>query len=494
METKRVLALDFGASSGRAIIGSFDGEKITLEEVHRFPNDPVILGGTMYWDFLRLFHEIKQSLIKAKSFGGISSIGIDTWGVDFGLIDAQGKLIDNPVHYRDSRTEGMLSETLTMIPAEELYMVTGNQFMEINTAFQLLSLSRNRPDILERADKLLLMPDLFTFFLTGEKATEQSIASTTQLYDQKKGGWAYTIAEKLGVKPSLFTNIVPSGSNRGTLSPEIRKELSLPEINVVSVCSHDTQSAMAAVPAAEKDYLFLSCGTWSLLGTELDEPVLGRDALKLGLSNEIGYGGKVSFLKNIIGLWLLQESRRQWQREGKNYSFAEMEAMAREEKPFACFIDPDAPVFTPAGNIPERIKAYCSETGQYMPQSDAEVIRCIYDSLSFKYASAISELQACTGKYYEKLYMIGGGARDKLLAQLTANACGIRVCTGPVEATALGNIAVQLIASGDIADIDSARRLIAGSENITEFFPEDGRLWNEAKEKYFSVITNKKEE
>ncbi len=493
MAVRKVLALDFGASSGRAIVGSYDGGRIVLEEAHRFSNDPVILGNTMYWDFLRLFHEVKQSLVKAKQHGDISSIGIDTWGVDFGLIDSRGELVGSPVHYRDKRTEGMLAEVLTMLPAEELYAATGNQFMEINTAFQLLSLARNRSDILERADKLLLMPDLFTFFLTGEKASEQSIASTTQLYDQKNGGWAYAIAEKLGVKPSLFTNIVPAGTKRGTLSPELREELGLPEIEVISVCGHDTQSAMAAVPAEEKDWLFLSCGTWSLLGTELDEPVLGRNAYRLGLSNEVGYGGKISFLKNIIGLWLIQESRRQWQREGKSYTFAELEAMARGSEPFKCFIDPDDPIFTPAGNIPARIKKYCRDSGQYVPADDKEVIRCIYDSLALKYSAAVSEIEACTDKRYKKLYMIGGGVKDKLLAQLTADACGITVSAGPVEATALGNIAVQLIASGDISDITAARRIIASSEQIEVFVPQDSCNMNDIKGKYFTIISKMKE-
>ena len=463
--TKQVLAIDFGASSGRAMIGRFDGERINLEEIHRFSNDPVTLGGTMYWDFLRLFRETEQSLVLSKEYGRIDSVGIDTWGVDFGLLDKNGRLLENPVHYRDKRTKGMLSEAFSLIPEESLYAVTGNQFMEINTAFQLMSVQKNRQELLERADKLLMMPNLFTYFLTGEKVTEQSIASTTQLYDQAGKCWAYGAAEKLGIQSSLFTNIIPAGTKIGTLTGSLMSELDIPAMDVIAVCGHDTQSALAAVPAKEKDFLFLSCGTWSLLGTELDEPVLTDDARRLGWSNEAAYGGKVSFLKNIIGLWLLQESRHQWQREGRNYSFADMEETARREKPFQSIIDPDDPVFVPAGNIPERIKRYCSEHGQHIPQNDSEVIRCIYDSLALKYAEAIKEIEKCTGRHYNKLYMIGGGARDRLLAKLTADVSGVDVIIGPVEATALGNIAVQLIASGDIPDIGTARRLIAEYED-----------------------------
>lgn len=485
---KKVLAIDFGASSGRAIVGTFDGEKITLEEIHRFSNDPVILNGTMYWDVLRLFHEIKQSLIKSKACGKIHSLGIDTWGVDFGLIDKDGRLLENPVHYRDGRTKGMVEESFKLVPKNSFYAVTGNQFMEINTAFQLMSIVKNRPELMERADKMLMMPNLFTYFLTGEKVTEQSIASTSQLYDQTGKNWAYKLADKLGIKESLFTNIVPAGTKIGTLTSEIKEELDIPDMDVIAVCGHDTQAAMAAVPASEKDFAFLSCGTWSLLGTELDEPVLDENSLRLNVTNEVGYDGKTSFLKNIIGLWLIQESRRQWQREGKDYSFAELEKMAVDSEPFKCLIDADDDSFVPAGNIPERIRAYCSKTDQYVPQNDGEVMRCIYESLALKYRSAISELEACTGKKYADLYMIGGGTKDRFLSKLTANACKIKVSSGPVEATALGNIAVQLISSGDIADIDEARKIIRNSEEVFLFEGDSSEDWDTAYERFLQII------
>ncbi|MBR4555002.1 MAG: rhamnulokinase [Ruminococcus sp.] len=489
---KQVLAIDLGASSGRAMIGRYDGERISLEEIHRFSNDPVTLGDTMYWDFLRLFREIEQGIALSKAHGRIDSLGIDTWGVDFGLLDKKGRLMENPVHYRDQRTRGILGEAFSIVPRESFYAVTGNQFMEINTAFQLMSVQKNRPELLERADKLLMMPDLFAYFLTGEKGTEQSIASTTQLYDQAGKCWAYVLAEKLGIRSSLFTNIVPAGSRIGTLTHSVRSRLDIPEMNVTAVCGHDTQSAMAAVPAAEKDFVFLSCGTWSLLGTELDDPMTDGGAFDRDLTNEVGYGGKTSFLKNITGLWLIQETRRQWKREGRDVSFEEIGQMARLAEPCRCFIDPDAPAFAPAGDIPARIRRFCSETSQPVPETDGQVLRCIYDSLALKYRSALEDIEACTGKSYGCIYMIGGGIRDRLLCQLTADACGRTVKAAPVEATAFGSVAVQLIAEGELSDLNEARELIAASEPAVEYTPASSGQWEKAYEDYRNIIGGKK--
>ncbi len=487
--TKKVLAIDFGASSGRAIVGTFDGERVTLEEIHRFSNDPVILSGTMYWDVLRLFHEIKQSLIKAKPYD-VESVAIDTWGVDFGLLDKDGRLIDNPVHYRDARTNGMLDEAFKLISKNDFYKATGNQFMEINTAFQLLSLVRNRPDLLERADKMLLMPDLFSYFLTGAKKAERSIASTTQLFDQNTKDWSRETVKSLGIDEGILPEITESGSVIGTLSNELCEELDISPIKVIAVCGHDTQSALVAAPAKVKDFAFLSSGTWSLLGTELDEPIINEKSLTLNVTNEQGYAGKTSFLKNIIGLWLIQESRRQWIREGREYSFMELEAMAKEAEPFKCFIDPDAPEFTPAGNIPKRIREYCEKTGQYVPQTVGEIMRCIYESLALKYKLAIGELEECTGKKFETLYMIGGGTKDKFLSALTANACGIAVSSGPVEATAMGNVLIQLMAEGEVDGLSHAREIVRASEKISIFEPENTDEWEKAYEKYITIIAN----
>lgn len=484
---KKVLAIDFGASSGRAIIGTFDGEKISLEEIHRFSNDPVILNGTMYWDFLRLFHEIKQSLIKSKSYGKIDSIAIDTWGVDFGLIDKNGNLLENPVHYRDNRTVGMLDKAFELIPKDELYSTTGNQFMEINTAFQLLSLKENRPDLLNRADKLLLMPDLFNYYLTGKAFAEQSIASTTQLFDATQKDWSMEVIKKLGIKDTIFPRVIKSGTYIGDLSESICNELDIKPIKVFAVCGHDTQLAMVSTPAIEKDFVFLSCGTWSLFGTELDNPILNENSLNLNVTNELGFGQKTSFLKNIIGLWLIQESRRQCQHEGKEYSFMDLENFAKQSESFKCFINPDAPEFTPSGNIPKRVQDFCKKTNQYVPQTVGEIMRCIYESLALKYRLAKEELETCTNKEFNTIYMVGGGTKDRFLSQLTACACDCKVSVGPIEATAFGNIAVQLMADGSIKDITQARQIIRNSENITYFEPTDSNEWQSALETYKRV-------
>ncbi|MBP3922331.1 MAG: rhamnulokinase [Ruminiclostridium sp.] len=483
----RVLAIDFGASSGRAIIGEYDGDKIKLTEIHRFSNDPVNLGGTMYWDFLRLFHEIKQSLIKSKEYGRIDSLAIDTWGVDFGLIDKKGKLLENPVHYRDSRTNGMVAASGEFISPERLYQLTGVQIMEINTAFQLLSLLKKRKELLKRADKLLMMPDLFAYFLGGKKVAEMSIASTTQLFEAECKEWSDECINYLGIERHLFPEIVNSGTVIGTLSQEICDELDIEPMKIIAACGHDTQCAMVSVPAKEKDFAFLSCGTWSLLGTELDNPVINEESARLNVSNETGYGRKTSFLKNIIGLWLIQESRRQWKREGKEYSFMELEEMAKKAQPFRCFINPDAPEFTPAGDIPGRIKAYCEKTKQYVPQNDGEVMRCIYESLALKYRQSIEELEACTKKSFATLYMVGGGTKDRFLSQLTACAINRRVCAGPIEATSFGNIAVQLMSVGAVESIEKAREIIARSEELYEFLPCDTELWDKAYSDYIKV-------
>lgn len=470
-KTVHLLSFDFGASSGRAVLGTFDGEKLELQEIHRFQNDPVTVNGTMYWDILRLFYEMKQALIKSKAYGAIDGIGVDTWGVDFGLLDADGNLLENPVHYRDARTAGMLEKAFDRLPKSEFYAITGNQFMEINTAFQLLSLRENRPALLERAETLLLMPDLFNFLLTGEKHAEYSIASTTQLLDAKQRQWSSRVLSALDIPERLFPEIVPTATPVGVLQPEICEELGVAPSMVIAVAGHDTQCAQAAVPTDKEDFLFLSCGTWSLLGTELSAPIINETAESCNVTNEGGYGGKASFLKNIIGLWLMQETRRQWQKEGENLSFAEMEALAREAAPYRSFIDPDAPEFTPAGNIPRRVQEYCRKTGQPVPETKGEILRCMYDSLAFKYRYAVGQIEACTEKQYDALHIVGGGVKDTFLCQLTADALGKTVVAGPVEATVYGNLALQLLALGAVKDLKTARAVISRSDKVNTFMP-----------------------
>ena len=484
---KKVLAFDFGASSGRAIIGSFDGEKISLKEVHRFTNDPVDLGGTLYWDVLRLFYEIKQGIVKAKIAGGFDSIGIDTWGVDFGLIDKNGRLLENPVHYRDKRTSGLVEESFKSVPRQKMYDITGIQFMELNTLFQLISLKKQRPEMLERADKMLFMPDLFAYFLTGKMCSEYSIASTSQLIDINTRTWSKELLDAFGIKESLFAPLTEPGTVLGNLSKEICEECGVESVPVISVCGHDTQSAITAVPCESGDFAFLSSGTWSLFGTELQKPIVNETSLKINITNEGGFGGTTGFLKNIIGLWLIQESRRQWQREGKDYSYADLEKLALSEEPFKCFIDPDAPEFVPQGNIPERVREFCKKTGQYVPESVGEIMRCIYESLAMKYRMTFEKLCECTGKDYPVIHVIGGGTKDGLLCRMTASSCGKTVKAGPIEATVMGNVAVQLMSDGTIGSINEARRAVAASEELKTYEPQNTDEWIKAYESFVKI-------
>lgn len=489
--SKRVLAFDFGASSGRAILGTLENGRITLKEIHRFSNDPVTVNGTFYWDVLRLFHEIKQGLLKAKREGGFDSIGIDTWGVDFGLLDKNGILLENPVHYRDKRNSGMADEAAKLISKQEMYGLTGIQFMDFNTAFQLLSIKKNRPELLERAESLLFMPDLFAYFLTGNKVSEYSIATTSQLIDINTREWSGTMLEKLGLPRRIFERIVPAGSVTGYLSDDICEELGLDKVPVIAVCGHDTQSAITAVPSEEKDFAFISSGTWSLFGTETDAPIVNERSYSFNVTNEGGYGYSTAFLKNICGLWLIQESRRQWMREGKEFSYAELEKAALGEKPFACFIDPDSPEFGIPGDLPTRIADYCRRTGQYIPETVGETVRCIYESLAMKYRAVFEGIEECTGKKYGHINVVGGGTKDTLLCGMTAESCGVPVFAGPIEATVMGNVAIQFIGCGEIADVAEARKIIAGSESLKKYVPENTDAWNAAYKTYKSVTAVK---
>lgn len=485
---KQVLAFDFGASGGRAILGCFDGEKITLEEVHRFSNDPVKVGNTFYWDVLRLFHEIKQGILKAKLKGGFDSIGIDTWGVDFGLIDEKGYLLENPVHYRDERNVGMIEEAEKYMSKGEMYDRTGIQFMDFNTVFQLLSLRKNRPELLDRADKLLFMPDLLTYMLTGEKVSEYSIATTSQMVNIETQDWDKDILKALDIPEKILCGIVPAGTKTGMLSAELCQELGVESVPVISVCGHDTQSAITAIPSESKDFAFISSGTWSLFGTELDAPVVNDKAKKLNVTNEGGYDYTTAFLKNICGLWLIQESRRQWIREGKEYSYAELEREALKVEPFRCFIDPDAPDFVAMGDMPSRVREFCRKTGQYVPETVGEVMRCIYESLAMKYKNVLAGIEDCTEKSFDRIHVAGGGTKDTFLCSMTASACNRTVYAGPIEATVLGNIAVQFMSHGDIESIDEARKIIANGENLTVYQPVDADKWEEAYKEFVKIL------
>lgn len=488
---KNVLAFDFGASSGRAMLAYYANGRIAMEEVHRFSNDPVTVRGTMYWDVLRLFYEIKQGIGKAARAGGFDSIGIDTWAVDFGLLDKDGNLLENPVHYRDRRTDAVMPQVLKRVSKRQIYETTGIQFININTLYQLYSLAQERPELLARAERFLMMPDLFGYFLCGAQRCEYTNASSTQLLDVHTRQWSRPLIEALGLPARIFPPIAPAGSSAGRLSPELCEELGAPAAEILSVASHDTASAVVSVPATERDFIYISCGTWSLFGTELDEPIVSEQSEQFNLTNEGGYGGRIRYLKNIMGLWLIQESRRQWQREGWELSYADLEREALASPAFACFIDPDDPAFGKPGNLPRRVREYCQRTGQTVPESRGAVMRCIYESLALRYAQAFAQIQACTGKDYSVIHIVGGGTKDKLLCQLTANACGVPVVAGPVEATALGNVAVQLIAQGQIADLWEARQVIADSYPTLRYTPAEQELWRESYRRFAAITAPK---
>lgn len=488
--TKKVLAIDLGASSGRGIVAEFDGKTLTLEEIERFNNTPVALMGTTYWDVLRLFHHIKNCILKAKPYD-VESLAIDTWGVDFALLDRDGVLQGNPVHYRDRRTNGMVDYALrTEIKRERLYEITGIEIMDINTLFQLEAMQLNHDSHIETSRELLFMPDLFNFLLSGEDRTEPSIASTSQLMDARTKQWSFEIIDDIQLEYPALPGIIPSGTVLGKLLPDIAHELGVKPIDIIIGCGHDTQCAVAAVPAETDDFLFVSCGTWSLLGTELDSPLINEKTLELNLSNETGFEGRTTLLKNIVGLWLIQESRRQWIREGQEFSFAELEELAKSAEPFKCFIEPSSDEFTSAGNIPERIREFCEFTGQSKPESIGESMRCIYESLAMKYREVKEEIEEVTGKKYDNLYMVGGGAKDETLAQAAANALGIKVTVGPVEATAYGNAAIQFIAKGDIEDLAQARKIIRASTKLKVFEPRDTDKWDEAYKRFKEVTAD----
>ena len=488
---KKVLAFDFGASSGRAMLGSFDGKKIQMEEIHRFSNDPVVVNGHMYWDILRLFHEVKQSITKAVALGGFDAVGIDTWGVDFGLLSQKGELLQNPVHYRDVRTQEVPEKLYETVRQEELYHRTGIQYIHFNTVYQFYYLLQEEPGLWENTHRILMIPDLLAYFLTGEKRIEVTNASTTNLLDPYAKDWDRELCEKLGISAEKFPAMIQAGEVYGNLSAEICEELGCKPVPVIAVATHDTASAVVSAPAKEKDFIYISCGTWSLFGTELSAPLIREDTEKANYTNETGFENTTRFLKNIMGLWLIQESRRQWKREGEDVSFAQLEKEALAAKPFQCFIDVDDPSFEPAGNLPRRVVEFCQRTGQYVPQTRGEIMRCIYDSLAMKYKVNYNVLQKLTGKRYESIHMLGGGIKDTLLCRMTASATGAKVVAGPAEATVTGNIAVQYIALGELKGLREAREVIRNSTQLKEYQPEEKEIWEKEFARYQELIGRK---
>lgn len=483
MAELKMLALDLGASSGRGIVGSYDGQRLTLRENHRFSNDPMNVNGTLYWDTLRLFWEIENAL-RACALGvdaDVVSVGIDTWGVDFGLLDRGGMLVSNPVHYRDARTEGVPKRAYEVMSRSAVYDITGLQTNNFNTLFQLLALKEKHPDILEAAQTLLFTPDLLNYFLTGEIGCEYTIASTSQLLDARKRDFSDTLLQTFGIPRHLFAPISMPGGVVGPLQKHVLDEVGALRANVIRVGSHDTASAVLAVPAKEDDFIFLSSGTWSLMGTELDMPALGDAAKEFDFTNEGGVGGKIRCLRNIMGLWLEQESRRQWKREGINVSFDVLSAEAMACPPLRFIINPDDPVFSAPGDLPGRIRTYCKQTGQPVPETQGEIVRCIFDSLSLRYRWTAECIDQIKGKHTPVIYIVGGGTKEEPLCQLCADACNRVVYAGPVEATAIGNLSLQAIAHGELKDVAQAREMVRRSFDVKEYTPRGNKqMWDEA--------------
>ncbi|ACI18353.1 rhamnulokinase [Dictyoglomus thermophilum] len=492
MEDRKFLAIDLGAESGRVIVGILKDGKLTIEEVHRFINRPVDILGRLYWNVTQIFQDIKDGLVKAFSkYRDIESIGIDTWGVDFGLVTKEGYFAGIPVCYRDHRTDGILEKAFEVMSRERIYELTGIQIMQINTLFQLYSMVLEKSSLFNSAYKLLFMPDLFNFMLTGEMKTEFSIATTSQMYNPIRDGWEEEILEKFGIPKDLMPEVLPPGTVIGNLNKSIEEELGVKNISVIAPCEHDTGCAVVGVPGEGEDWAYISSGTWSLMGVELKSPIINNESLKANFTNEGGYNKTFRFLKNIMGLWLLQRVKREWAKEGEDLSYNEITRLAEQEKSFQYFINPDDVSFLNPPSMIKAIQYYCKKTGQEIPEKKGEIARCILESLAFRYKDVFTDLERILNKKISVLHIVGGGSQNQLLSQFTANILGIPVITGPIEATALGNIVVQAITKGAIKDVVEARKIIRDSSEMKVYQPQNTEEWIRNYEKYKEVTEKK---
>ena len=480
--TTHYLSCDLGADSGRIMLATLDKNKLSLEELHRFPNVPIKSEGALLWDIPRLIEEMKNGLKKAAQRKlHIESFSCDSWGVDYVLLDKQGSIIPPTYHYRDARCQKGVEITKSKIDWPTIFDETGIQFMPLNTIYQLATESQGR---FARTEQLLLIGDAFNYFLCGVGRAEESLASTTQVYNPRTKSWSKRILDALQIPARIMPAIVPSGTKLGTILPRMAQETGLSGMQIIASCSHDTGAAVAAVPGVGKNWAYLSSGTWSLIGVELDKPIINETCRELNVTNEIGFGSTVRLLKNIIGLWLVQESRREWAKDGKNYDFATLEKLASEAKPFVSLINPADGRFLAPDNMPSKIISVCKETGQTEPWDHGALIRCVYESLALLYRKTLRKIEQITGEKIECLHVVGGGSKDALLNQFTANALQIPVLAGPVEATALGNILVQSIATGRLASLAEGRQVIRNSVQPKEFKPQNAAEWDEAYQRF----------
>lgn len=478
----RVLAVDLGAESGRVMQIGFDGQGFQQEEIHRFPNVPVQAAGTLYWDVLRLWHDISSGIHKAPS--GAASIGVDTWGVDFALLDRNGMLLSNPVHYRDSGRNGMMEWVFERVPRRTVFERTGIQFMILNGLYQLAHLVNIRSPLLDAAETLVTIADLFNYWLSGSRSCEFTMSTTLQTYNPRKGGWDLETLTACGIPTRMFPNIVMPGTRIGEYHG----------IPVIAPACHDTGSAVVAVPTTTPDYAYISSGTWSLIGLEVTEPVINDESYTANLTNEGGAYGTIRLLKNVMGLWLAQQARATWREAGTEYGYDQLMAEAGKGQPFRSLIDPDDIAFLPPGDMPARIREFCRKTDQPAPESVADVMRTIYESLALKYRLVLEQLTHLTGRTIERIHIIGGGSQNALLNQMTADATGRLVVAGPTEATALGNAIVQMIGLGELQDVAQAREILSRTAGTRHFEPDVSRAsssaWDAAYERFKPLITS----
>ncbi len=484
-EIKKYIAVDLGAESGRVMIGSVSAEKLILEEIHRFGNGPIDEDGSLKWDFEKLISEIKVGIAKAAKTAGaqVWGIGVDSWGVDFALLDAAGDLVESPYHYRDSQTNGMREKAYELMPKRDIYENSGIQFMQLNSLYQLLAMRKANSISLAKAKDLVFIGDLVSYYLCGKIFAEYTLASTSQFMDMKTGKWSEAIMQGLSLPTNILPKIVPPGTVVGQLGAKVGVELGCGPIPVITVGAHDPASAVAAVPAQEGNWAYLSSGTWSLMGVEIPEAIVSDKTFEYEFTNEGGVESTIRLLKNIMGLWLMQECRRQWQREGTDLSYAELAALAEKAEPFASHIEVDYSGFLAPGDMPKRINDCLAETGQKPIDDKGQMIRTILESLALKYRSIMEAIEDATGDTIEILHIVGGGIQNELLCQFTANALGKMIITGPIEATASGNILMQAKATGQIQSLAQAREIVRNSFDLKEYQPQDVSLWDEQYKK-----------
>lgn len=495
MSERTYLAIDMGASSGRHLVGQFDGRRLRLEEVYRFDNAGVEMAGRLVWDLPGLWSNVRRGLRAAAGMtgGAIASVGVDTWGVDFALLGDGDELLGNPYHYRDARTNGIFEKAWAIVPREEIFRHTGLQFMQFNTLYQLLAMKLAGSPLLGAARTLLMIPDVFHWLLTGAKCNEMTEASTSQFYNPVERRWATELFDRFGLPSGVLGPIVEPGTRLGALRASLAAETGLARTEVVLPGSHDTASAVLAVPARGQsgqspDWCYISLGTWALMGIESPRPVVNDQVLSLNFTNEGGVGGTTRLLKNICGLWLVQECRRVWNESGRQWSWEDLNRLSAAAAPRAALIDPDAPDFLNPPNMPEAICEFCRRTGQNPPGDEGAVLRCALDSLALKFRHVLAMCERLAGRRIETVHIVGGGTQNRQLCQAAADACGRRVLAGPIEATATGNVMMQAVAAGDVASIAEAREVIRESFEMIEYVPRDTAAWDEAYERFQRLI------